>query len=227
MINWGALIIPLDIVSAIADAEECLGWLGGGGLKQEQVFVVTSAQIGAETKYCSYFMELFPHRSFDPLEGGFQEQLIPWRRSPSGLLENRQLFKWFKTSELASEITLAPEEIEGKGICVCMIEQNSKGPKVRALFIESQSGLSRILPMDTIAVMEGSDPFSRIPEEMTKALRNTRVTIAGVGSGGGEVALNLASAGVGHIVLFDDDRLHPENYVRHALTKRDLEHFHS
>ncbi len=76
--------------------------------------------------------------------------------------------------------------------------------------------------MDTIAVMEGSDPFSRIPEEMTKALRNTRVTIAGVGSGGGEVALNLASAGVGHIVLFDDDRLHPENYVRHALTKRDL-----
>ncbi len=86
MINWGALIIPLDIVSAIADAEECLGWLGGGGLKQERVFVVTSAQIGAETKYCSYFMELFPHRSFDPLEGGFQEQLIPWRRSPLGLL---------------------------------------------------------------------------------------------------------------------------------------------
>jgi molybdopterin/thiamine biosynthesis adenylyltransferase len=76
--------------------------------------------------------------------------------------------------------------------------------------------------MDVIVIPSEPDPFARIPKELTGALRDKRVAIVGLGSGGSEVALNLASAGVGNLVMFDDDRLHQENYIRHLLDKRDL-----
>ena len=86
MADRGALIMPLDLTTAIADAEISSGWLGGGGLQSERVFAVTSVQIGIETRHCGYFDQLLPHRSFDPIEGGFQEQLVQWRRTPPGFL---------------------------------------------------------------------------------------------------------------------------------------------
>jgi molybdopterin/thiamine biosynthesis adenylyltransferase len=76
--------------------------------------------------------------------------------------------------------------------------------------------------MDTILVPAAPEPYPRIPGNLTEALREKTVTIAGLGSGGGDIALNLACAGLGRLIFFDYDRLHPENYVRHALTKRDL-----
>ena len=222
MADRGALIMPLDLATAIADAEITSGWLGGGGLQSERVFAVTSVQIGIETRHCGYFDQLFPHRSFDPIEGGFQEQLVHWRVTPPGFLESHPPYRWRKTSELSSELSFDSTELEGKKICVCVVERHNEGPKVRAFLIESRSDSSRLLPMDTIMVPQNSDPYVRIPAGLTEALRERRVTIAGTGSGGGEVALNLACAGVGHLVLFDDDRLHAENYIRHTLTKRDL-----
>jgi molybdopterin/thiamine biosynthesis adenylyltransferase len=222
MADHGALIIPLDLATAIADADVTSGWLGGGGLQSEQVFAVTSAQIGPETKYSGYFDQLFPHRSWDAMEGGLQEQLVLWRRIPPGFVESHRPYRWCKTSELLSELSFETAELDGKKICVCVVERHSEGPKVRTFLIESQSDSSRLLPMETIMVPQSSDPYVRIPGELTEELRGKCVTIAGAGSGGGEIALNLACAGVGHLVLFDDDRLHAENYIRHTLTKRDL-----
>ncbi len=53
-------------------------------------------------------------------------------------------------------------------------------------------------------------------------LRDRRVGIVGLGSGGGFVALSLAMSGVGHFVLIDDDVLSPANVVRHAADLRDV-----
>ena len=47
--------------------------------------------------------------------------------------------------------------------------------------------------------------------------------IVGVGSGGSEIALNLACSGVGSwLELVDADRLHPENYIRFPASKQEL-----
>ncbi len=53
-------------------------------------------------------------------------------------------------------------------------------------------------------------------------LRQQRVGVVGLGSGGGFVALSLAMSGVGHFVLIDDDVLSPANVVRHVADLRDV-----
>lgn len=53
-------------------------------------------------------------------------------------------------------------------------------------------------------------------------LGNARVLIAGCGSGGSQVALQLAMAGIRNFSLFDSDVLNPENVIRHACGRRYL-----
>ena len=48
------------------------------------------------------------------------------------------------------------------------------------------------------------------------ALRKAKVLVAGCGSGGGMVALQLAMSGITEFVLVDDDVLEPENVIRHV-----------
>lgn len=53
-------------------------------------------------------------------------------------------------------------------------------------------------------------------------LRDARVLIAGCGSGGGQVALQLAMAGIHKFSLFDSDVLEAENVIRHVCGRRYL-----
>lgn len=53
-------------------------------------------------------------------------------------------------------------------------------------------------------------------------LAHKRVGIAGLGSGGGFVALSLAMSGVGKFVLIDDDTLEAANVVRHIADLREV-----
>jgi hypothetical protein len=53
-------------------------------------------------------------------------------------------------------------------------------------------------------------------------LRQRKVAIAGLGSGGGFVAVGLAMSGVENFVLLDSDVLEPHNVVRHVGDNRDV-----
>lgn len=65
--------------------------------------------------------------------------------------------------------------------------------------------------------------FSRIESLFDVGLLgDARVLIAGCGSGGGQVALQLAMAGVKNFALFDTDTLEPENVIRHVCGRRYL-----
>lgn len=55
-----------------------------------------------------------------------------------------------------------------------------------------------------------------------EAFSNLRVLIAGAGSGGGQVALQLALSGVRHFSLVDKDVLKDENVIRHVCGIRYL-----
>ena len=59
----------------------------------------------------------------------------------------------------------------------------------------------------------------------TDALADRSVAIAGLGSGGSAIALSLAQAGLGRIVLIDNDRLEASNVARHACGINDLGRF--
>ena len=53
-------------------------------------------------------------------------------------------------------------------------------------------------------------------------LSEARILIAGCGSGGGQVALQLVMSGLKNFVLFDNDTLEPENVIRHVCGRRYL-----
>ncbi|HZR17861.1 MAG TPA: ThiF family adenylyltransferase [Verrucomicrobiae bacterium] len=65
--------------------------------------------------------------------------------------------------------------------------------------------------------------FARIaPLFDVGVLRDSRVIVAGCGSGGSQVALQLAMAGIRKFDLFDSDILEVENVIRHACGRRYL-----
>ena len=69
--------------------------------------------------------------------------------------------------------------------------------------------------------MDNSKLFERIaPLFDVGLLGQARVLIAGCGSGGSQVALQLAMAGIANFSLFDSDTLGPENVIRHACGRR-------
>jgi molybdopterin/thiamine biosynthesis adenylyltransferase len=59
-------------------------------------------------------------------------------------------------------------------------------------------------------------------QENLQRLTQARVVVAGLGSGGGYVALSLAMSGVGNFVLVDNDVLEETNIVRHVADRRYL-----
>lgn len=65
---------------------------------------------------------------------------------------------------------------------------------------------------DRVERLIGSDNLGR--------LKQKRVGIVGLGSGGGFVAISLAMSGVGKFVLVDDDTLEANNIVRHVADQR-------
>ena len=56
----------------------------------------------------------------------------------------------------------------------------------------------------------------------TGVLAGRRVLIVGLGSFGGQIAFELAKAGVGHFSLMDFDRVEPHNLMRHVCGARDI-----
>jgi molybdopterin/thiamine biosynthesis adenylyltransferase len=223
MFDFGTLVIPFDIVAAVTNSGEKQGWLGGSSLQKERVFVVTSATLAGAGVPCAYFDKLLSHRAFQRLEGVPTSALLKWFTVEAGFSATYPTFQWIDTEELAANLGVNPSDLtSADNKVICVIEPSDKGPKVRPFLLQSDSRRTQLLLMDAIIVPETTNPFSRIPSEFTAALKEKRVSIVGVGSGGGQIALNLACAGVGALDFFDDDHLHPENYIFHPLTRRDL-----
>lgn len=71
--------------------------------------------------------------------------------------------------------------------------------------------------------MNDDQLFARIaPLFDVGSLSSARVLIAGCGSGGGQVALQLAMSGIRKFALFDSDVLEAENVIRHVCGRRYL-----
>lgn len=64
----------------------------------------------------------------------------------------------------------------------------------------------------------GSMALMRRTQHTAAGLRDKRVAVFGLGAIGGSIALLLAKAGVGHLILIDDDRLKPGNVIRHSVS---------
>jgi len=69
--------------------------------------------------------------------------------------------------------------------------------------------------------MNDDNIFARIDKLFDVGLlANAKVLIAGCGSGGGNVALQLVMSGIRHFTLIDNDVIEPENVIRHVCDRR-------
>ena len=72
-------------------------------------------------------------------------------------------------------------------------------------------------------IIELASTFARIETVLKMdVLRSKNVLVAGLGSGGSRVALELVKAGVGRLTLVDNERLSVENVARHLCGISDL-----
>lgn len=69
-------------------------------------------------------------------------------------------------------------------------------------------------------IVEEGALFTRNP--VLSGLRDTAVSIVGLGSIGSGIAEHLVRAGVGSFVLIDPDRIEPPNLARHTTTRLDV-----
>ena len=71
--------------------------------------------------------------------------------------------------------------------------------------------------------MSDDPAFARLADLFdVGTLKDARVLVAGCGSGGSQVALQLAMSGIRDFALFDNDELEIENVIRHACGRRYL-----
>src|SRR5260370_9465107 len=155
-------------------------------------------------------------------DGGYQQELLKWIVVKAGF------HKWFEGNfqRSALEFTewsgVPAEELEEKPNYFCCLEPAEKGPLVTGLAAVPNQGLVETFFLDATVLQERATPLLRLPELVVQSLSGKKVVVIGLGSGGAEIALNLACAGVGRFDLVDYDTCQPENYFRHVADKRDL-----
>ncbi|MBS7250424.1 MAG: ThiF family adenylyltransferase [Candidatus Freyarchaeota archaeon] len=91
--------------------------------------------------------------------------------------------------------------------------------ETRTFFEEKSEGVEKLF----VDFVSESNIFSRIRGIVdTDLLKEKRVTVVGLGTGGSRVALELAKAGVGNFTLIDHDRLETHNISRYVKGVSDL-----
>ncbi len=197
------------------------GWLKGYGITKELLAVALSSHVAeGDSIYAPASPRLLDHWAI--FHGKSFEQLVPWiavkpgfgRALATGQIRSRaDLTMWIQDG---SPLDLPPDEFAS----LCCLEPAEERTEEYLVVVTQDDRVFRgevyIVPAEP-----------RVPTRLdglrpVEALREKRVAVVGVGSGGSMAALHLAAAGVGTLHLFDRDRLTPANLFRHACDLRHL-----
>lgn len=216
--SLGAVIVPADVAAKILASGQRYGWFDGVESKSEQLFVVWGATIGDEQVVSDAVARLATHRACHFFRGSYQTQLLQWAVIAPGSGDRFESALKLPAEEFGKLVVAA--EV-GKQARLVVIEKGKSGPVVRAIFVSRRDEAFYIQPFTAIN-LGTQQPLIHVPRTLVAALTPKSVMIVGLGSGGSEIALNLACAGVGRLTLIDYDRLRPENYVRFIAGSAEL-----
>jgi molybdopterin/thiamine biosynthesis adenylyltransferase len=219
--STGIVIIPRTLSRRVGELNALTGWFSGLKVNSEEVFVVLGAHAnGRDLASNRSFKRLAAHRAAHFRFGGYEKELIEWRIVDAGLGESFRSAKELSLSEFEA---LFPTVLTGEPRVVVVIEASSTaGFILIAKCIKLDNQTVRLQPVDVTFLSSTLDPFARAPKTLVQAMAEKTVVIAGLGSGGAEIALNLAGAGLGRLTLVDPDRLGVENYFRFISGRSDL-----
>lgn len=124
-------------------------------------------------------------------------------------------------------ITMTPYKPPGKNIPLLGVVQTKLGPEnEQPLLLNVSTDSKKLITRGFIANQRFELPvdfvymaacYQRAPFKQSEmdTLWRSCVTVIGVGSGGGKIALELARAGVGHFAVCDPQEIEPANVSRH------------
>jgi molybdopterin/thiamine biosynthesis adenylyltransferase len=215
----GCVVVPRDLLERISNSNQKCGWFSGLKLEAEGVLVAIQCNIGNE-EVESTNPRMLPHRASNLVFGRYEQQLLQWTSVEAGFNKKYAGRKSLSEDDYRAVFGLDPPT---EGSCFAAVEPGDDGPILTAKVAKkSVTGRVRLLPNDSIMLEPEATPFARLPSEIVQDLRSRSVMIVGVGSGGSEIALNLACSGIGRLDLVDSDRLRPENYIRFPTGKQEL-----
>jgi molybdopterin/thiamine biosynthesis adenylyltransferase len=206
----GVVIVPADLTEKIIASGQGHGWFDGFKSKTEQLFIAWSTAIGEEEIVSAAVPRLSTHRACHFFTGNYQTQLLEWRVVAPGFADRFESVLQLQEEEFGK--LMATEVGEDTRVLV-FIENGKSGPKFRPISVFRQGDTIHCQPFAALT-LGPPRPFARVAQPLVTALAPKSVMIVGLGSGGSEIALNLACAGVGRLTLIDHDRLQPENYER-------------
>ena len=217
--NKGVVVIPTDALARIVGSTLDHGWFSGFESDAEGVFVVLSTWLGDGEIVSEAFSRLCTHRTGHALLGTYKARLLEWWVAPRGFAER-----------FSSPVNLPPDEFRSllaaefaeEGRVVAAVELGDDGPKITPIRVVIKNGVIRSRPLDVIVLGTEKQPFARATPRLVQSLASKSVIIVGLGSGGAEIALDLACAGVGKLTLIDYDRLNTENYLRFIAGSTEL-----
>jgi molybdopterin/thiamine biosynthesis adenylyltransferase len=214
----GAVIVPTDLAAKILASDQGHGWFNGVKSKSEHLFLAWGTTIGDEEVVSTTVPRLSTHRACHFFAGTYEAQLLEWVVVSSGFADRFESALELPAEEFRKFLAT---EVEEQARVLMAIEKGKSGPILRAIsvFRRGETVYSQVFAAIALGAPQ---PLARVPQPLVAALAPKSVTIVGLGSGGSEIALNLACAGVGRLALIDYDRLQPENYVRFIAGNTEL-----
>lgn len=208
-----------DLLQAILSSPQKSGWFGGLELTSENLYLALKCVLEGREVF-TMNRRLTPHKAGNLFLGDYRAELVQW------LVVSTELSKELGRPQVISQDDYQQKiglQIPDKQIIFCAIASIENEPVLTTVLARKlRNGQVQLRPADSIIQTDDADPFRRISKELVDELKTKTVMIIGTGSGGCEIALNLACVGIGSLELVDPDRLRPENYIRFGAGKEDL-----
>jgi molybdopterin/thiamine biosynthesis adenylyltransferase len=218
--DFDCLLIGKELINKIRASTIDWGYING--FTHDDVFCAFSADIGEKNSaVCQASLLISQHRFFD---NNYKKGILLWVKISNDLLKQIKNI-YISVEELKEKMPCGLfEKLDKKGLnYMLLLGETDKDYRFCLVFKRKDEEKFAFVPGDIELLDEEPNPFKRIDGLVPiEELKEKKVAIIGVGSGGSFIALELASAGVGTLNIFDNDRLSVVNLFRHACDKRDL-----
>lgn len=196
------------------------GYFQGSFIKDERLAVALSSRVDeGEPLFAAGSERLFLHWSW--AYGTSTKELVPWVAVKAGFAVALKAGRISRSNLADWLVDEHPFDLQDEPVSnLCCIEAIAgQNASVDLLFVYGDK-----VGIGTVHTLAPEPRLSARVDGLapSQTLREKRVALVGVGSGGSMVAINLAAAGVGTLHLFDRDVLSVDNVFRHACDLRHI-----
>lgn len=208
--RFACLVVPKELLDLVRLQHGDFGWLTGTRSQKDNLYLMSRLKQSNQDIWGQLPSLLRHARFFGPSDD------VPWFKVQAGFRRALEQGSITTPTELRTLLPSSANMDSLKGVRMALFMEPD-GTTCCALVFYNESGPFSMYQGD-LSILESYPDFGSRLDGVAPLgeLGKKSVLIVGVGSGGGNIAVQLAAAGVGSITLFDPDRLEPVNVFRHV-----------